>query len=782
MRFAVVDHDGLVVFHSDGTRSLQESFFKECEDDAALKSAVQELHDDLLTAYYLGRPTRMYITRLIGDGAFADPRWALVVFQDNAVLETLNLETLTLALIMFAAFGVVLGAVSALLHFFAPSRWTKWFWPDDRKGWAYATAALVDAGVIALFVVDAGRLESMALLGRAAMLTAGAAIATYLIVASMPASSRRTLVWREFFWARAAFLFVMAGVPAAACFQTAYDFETALLVKSERAHEDVDRAARSTRIGNRVVDRLALSTKRRIDDFVSERLHETWDDDLTPLFQGARREQTDSGRERRHGDREAWFNARMAQMHRSYNDIADDLRAAANGSTPPIDARRVPTSWLAAIVAMLVCAFYVLLRWLVQPVFALDASAAPPVRAFGISSDLAARVIVIGPPGSGKSTRLARDQRIRIFDVRTLAYLERRRQAQPAAVERRAAGQRAFARVVGSIGTGSWGEPAAAAPTAPAAVSGDGWAESFDYSTLPADEHATVGVDHLDHRLEEPAFRGQTVAFLEELIYRRNRKVRIAADRDPLACIRDTPLPDPQAASNEIDRWTRVLQSFRKESSGIGDELSPERIKAMKIHARDRLGSDSPAPRAVLEECRRSPQLMRIAEDVVTWMNPAEAATAEDARREFGAAAEPYYQALWQACTVDERLALRQLAEEGLVNPRNQAVVRQLIRSGLVVRDPVLRVMNETFRRFILQAATPDEVSAWERASVHVPWASIETALVTLVAGLAGLLVVTQEQLLGAWIGFVPTLAPAMPTVWKFLASAQRGAKTEDLV
>src|SRR5205807_2040325 len=126
VRFAVVDHDGLVVFHSDGTRSLQESFFKECEDDAALKSAVQELHDDLLTAYYLGRPTRMYITRLIGDGAFANPLWALVVFQDNAVLETLNLETLTLALIMFAAFGVVLGAVSALLHFFAPSRRTKW--------------------------------------------------------------------------------------------------------------------------------------------------------------------------------------------------------------------------------------------------------------------------------------------------------------------------------------------------------------------------------------------------------------------------------------------------------------------------------------------------------------------------------------------------------------------------------------------------------------------------------------------------------------------------------
>jgi len=40
-----------------------------------------------------------------------------------------------------------------------------------------------------------------------------------------------------------------------------------------------DRRARNTRIGSRVVDRLALSTKSRIDDFVAKRLHESWDDD-----------------------------------------------------------------------------------------------------------------------------------------------------------------------------------------------------------------------------------------------------------------------------------------------------------------------------------------------------------------------------------------------------------------------------------------------------------------------------------------------------------------------
>lgn len=38
MRFAVVDRDGRVLFHSDANRSLNESFFQECDDDAALRA------------------------------------------------------------------------------------------------------------------------------------------------------------------------------------------------------------------------------------------------------------------------------------------------------------------------------------------------------------------------------------------------------------------------------------------------------------------------------------------------------------------------------------------------------------------------------------------------------------------------------------------------------------------------------------------------------------------------------------------------------------------------
>ena len=73
------------------------------------------------------------------------------------------------------------------------------------------------------------------------------------------------------------------------------------------------------------------------------------------------------------------------------------------------------------------------------------------------------------------------------------------------------------------------------------------------------------------------------------------------------------------------------------------------------------------------------------------------------------------------------------------------------------------------------------EVSKWERRGVQMPWASVETAMTTIVFGLAAVLVVTQEQLMGAWIGFVPTLAPAVPTSWKLFARAKSAANGQSV-
>jgi hypothetical protein len=181
----------------------------------------------------------------------------------------------------------------------------------------------------------------------------------------------------------------------------------------------------------------------------------------------------------------------------------------------------------------------------------------------------------------------------------------------------------------------------------------------------------------------------------------------------------------------------------------------------------------------IVRECAFVPQLLVIAEDVAAHLPGGTPPSCEAVLFEIGVAAEPFYRGVWAACSSDEKLALRQLAEEGVVNPRNATVIAHLLRAGLVDRDPVFRPMNETFRRFVMKEMPDDALSVLEHQGVAMPWASITTTVLTMALGLVGLLILTQQQLIDAWIGYVPALAPAVPTVVKMLGSLQGGSKPQ---
>ena len=71
-----------------------------------------------------------------------------------------------------------------------------------------------------------------------------------------------------------------------------------------------------------------------------------------------------------------------------------------------------------------------------------------------------------------------------------------------------------------------------------------------------------------------------------------------------------------------------------------------------------------------------------------------------------------YYQRIWTACSPEEQLVLLQIAEEGLCNLKSSRVVRRLIARGLVTRRRNIRLVSETFRRFVLSdAVRPDAVA-----------------------------------------------------------------------
>jgi hypothetical protein len=411
--------------------------------------------------------------------------------------------------------------------------------------------------------------------------------------------------------------------------------------------------------------------------------------------------------------------------------------APAIAPMPPVNA----VAWLLAAALMGVA--YLLVRYLLRPIFALGlAPAAMLLGASGASEDTS--LLVLGPPGSRRTERLLRHPRVRIFDVRSLSFAE-----DP------------------MKGTAADDPISSAADCAHDEHAASGWADEIHRAT--SHPFTIVALDHLEHRFDDPAFRAAMLECLESAVYRDGATIWCSSVRDPIELLEELEPPAPDRR-----RWARVFEQFRREHLGL--EVDPQRSIALAKEL-DRCETRlAPGVRQlILTECEIAPELLAIAEYLLHRLPPGTTLSAEDVLDEIGSGARYFYEGLWNGCSTSERVVLRQLAEEGLVNPNNQAAVSRMLNARLVLHGQTFRIVNETFRRFVLSAAAHDVVSSWEREGVSVPWGTIATTGVTVAFGLAGLLLLTQEQLVDAWISYVPALAPAIPTVWKVLAGVQKG-------
>jgi hypothetical protein len=69
----------------------------------------------------------------------------------------------------------------------------------------------------------------------------------------------------------------------------------------------------------------------------------------------------------------------------------------------------------------------------------------------------------------------------------------------------------------------------------------------------------------------------------------------------------------------------------------------------------------------------------------------------------------------WKLCTRSERLLLYELARGRLANPRNTAVIQALFARGLLKLDPWPKIADESFEAFVRTAETTDDLAQWQQ-------------------------------------------------------------------
>jgi hypothetical protein len=148
--------------------------------------------------------------------------------------------------------------------------------------------------------------------------------------------------------------------------------------------------------------------------------------------------------------------------------------------------------------------------------------------------------------------------------------------------------------------------------------------------------------------------------------------------------------------------------------------------------------------------------------------------TRSELLEEIDERAESLYLDIWKSCTDIEKLELRHIAQFGLANPGNSRAVRQLIMKRLVTKDPNLRVMNRTFRRFIVSPQSGGALAQADVARIEGElgaslWDQFRAPFALAVTGVAAFLFLTQRETYNTTVGAVVGLATQVPNVLKAL-------------
>lgn len=313
---------------------------------------------------------------------------------------------------------------------------------------------------------------------------------------------------------------------------------------------------------------------------------------------------------------------------------------------------------------------------------------------------------------------------------------------------------------------------------------------------VPEDRTLPLVLDHFETRFDPHLPNREILALLERLVHRERRTLVILSALDPLPYL-DSEITAPPSHAGEkkdsisredISRWARLLSHFdhvyledRGDPSEFAATTAMFREKVWAGRENTRVKSERRARNRLVEifaqECGVNSRLQKIGREIVQQLDCSRL-TEDELIHEVAVRAYPFYKILWDACNGPERLVLIHLAEDGMVNSRNAPVVQQLLRKRLIVQKPFIRLMNESFRRFIASTYRPEDLA---EEGTPGGWNSLKGPLMLALIVGVGFLFTTQRDLINTTITVLTTIAALIPAMAKFLGmfSLQKSAGGE---
>lgn len=142
-----------------------------------------------------------------------------------------------------------------------------------------------------------------------------------------------------------------------------------------------------------------------------------------------------------------------------------------------------------------------------------------------------------------------------------------------------------------------------------------------------------------------------------------------------------------------------------------------------------------------------------------------------------------HYHVLWNSLSKEEKYVVYDLAQDELLNTRNMHIIETLKNRGILVGNGSVRLMNKSFRNYILTVVKAEEALEMEKMAVQAgAWGMFKGPLRLLFLGIIAFLFFTQKDSLGQVVAVVASFTATVPILLNFAnmfgnALKSKGAK-----
>ena len=789
--YLIIDKAGKVLFHSDEAHHLGENFFRECDDDPDLRSAVVARNGLPLNVRYLGQDHEVLVSSIEGFN-----EWSLVVFRNKQTLRSAFLELLSLVSLLFFVYSLILITAFSLFYLLNINNERRsWLWPSRKKTAVYYQSLAFLLLLIGLCIPPIIFLNGQTLVVIVAVISFLAILVFFVhlwrSLCGLLAAFFRTLLNKSnWFWRYdvayvlnlSALLLLVAILPTVALFKFAFVSEMELFIKHGQFTLASALAKRNELIRNRYSEvvtspndlssqsgaRSGASTESQLgSQFVKERIGSVdWDIYDNFFFDTKRTGDVQVARQCPGGPAQERLLA-LTRFLPLYNQTSIERRGLLlNSATSGIcrweagtsgelilhldgpAARDVPwvhlstpvphlgipgIQWMSLFLVAFI-PFYIWLHFIVRKVYLLDVHrpTSYPLKSLMKEEFDRNLFIVLEAPFTERHTIVK--ENMRLLDVPLIAKTP-------------------------------------------------DWASKIDYRELDAFD--AIAIDHFDYKLTDVPTNQQKLQLLEMLLTK-EKPIIVFSDVEPSQYQFSNGASETHGDFHDYGgRWAGIMSEFFKEyAEDIGDSKGFSELLKLEKHRiladlRGRSKEEIEELFGILyAECAHKLALQNIGRHILLQKSFITLSPGHLLNRILSQA-RTYYNDLWNSCSVDEKLTLYHLAQDRLLSHRDPDI-EPLLRRGLIVRGDDVHLINDSFRQFVKSTEQIVSVCEYEeKVKRDSPWNTLKVPLLVILVGITIFLFVTQRDLYTSSLAVLTAVTTIIPAIFKVLSIFQSEPTTK---